>query len=156
VDYDPVKDRLAAVAERHPLLWRGFYAALDTLFLRAWYVRREVRRLMREALPHDRPVHVLDAGTGFGQYVHFLLRNFPQARVHAVDVKPDYLARAERFMRATPYAGRVAFAQDDLTQLEAEGPFDLILSVDVMEHIAEDETVFDHFARVLRPGRRAC
>jgi SAM-dependent methyltransferase len=151
VHYDPIKDRLAAACERHPLLWRGFYAALDLLFLRAWYVRREVRRLM-SALPKDRPVHVLDAGTGFGQYVHFLLRNFPQARVHAVDVKSDYLARAKRFMRQTPYASRVAFAQDDLTQLEAEGPFDLVLSVDVMEHIADDETVFDHFARVLRPG----
>ena len=149
--YDPIKDRLAAVAERHPLLWRGFYAALDTLFLRAWYVRREVRRLMRR-LPQDRPVHVLDAGTGFGQYTHFLVRSFANARVHAVDVKADYLARAEAFMRQTPYAGRVAFAQDDLTKLQAEGPFDLILSVDVMEHVEEDETVFAHFERVLRPG----
>ncbi|PSQ81337.1 MAG: class I SAM-dependent methyltransferase [Bacteroidetes bacterium QS_8_68_15] len=150
--YDPIKDRLAAVAERHPLLWRGFYAALDTLFLRAWYVRREVRRLMRTLPREDRPVRILDAGTGFGQYAHFLLREFPQARVHAVDVKTDYLDRAEGFMRATPHAGRVTFAEDDLTQLEAEGPFDLILSVDVMEHIADDEAVFAHFARVLRPG----
>ena len=152
VHYDPVKDRLAAVCEQHPLLWRGFYAALDTLFLRAWYVRREVRRLMAEFSQDERPVRILDAGTGFGQYAHFLLREFPQARVHAVDVKTDYLTRAQAFMRTTPYAGRVTFAEDDLTELEADGPFDLILSVDVMEHIADDEAVFEHFARVLRPG----
>lgn len=151
MQYDPIKDRLAALAERHPLLWRSFYAVLDTLFLRAWYVRREVHRLMAQ-VPPDEPVRILDAGTGFGQYAHFLLRTFPSARVHAVDVKRDYLARAERFLRATPHAGRVTFAQDDLTDLQAEGPFDLILSVDVMEHIEADETVFRNFERVLRPG----
>ena len=106
---------------------------------------------MAEFSQDERPVRILDAGTGFGQYAHFLLREFPQARVHAVDVKTDYLTRARAFMR-TPHADRVTFAEDDLTDLEADGPFDLILSVDVMKHIADDEAVFEHFARVLRPG----
>ena len=149
--YDPIKDRLGRFFSKHPLLQRLFYGALNVLFLRAWYVRREIRRLM-EAMPGDQPVRVLDAGTGFGQYAYFVARNFPEARVHAVDVKRDYLDRAKTFVDQTPYADRVTWAIDDLTDLQAEGPFDLILSVDVMEHIAEDRTVFEHFERVLRPG----
>ena len=43
-------------------------------------------------------------------------------------------------------------AVDDLRQLQAPGPYDLILSVDVMEHIDDDRAVFRHFARVLAPG----
>lgn len=49
-------------------------------------------------------------------------------------------------------AGRVHFVQDDLTRLQTEGPFDLILSVDVLEHIEDDRAVLRNFARVLRPG----
>ncbi len=149
--YDPIKDRLGAIASRHPALQRLFYDALDLFFLRAWYVRRALRRLLSNH-PPGREVRVLDAGTGFGQYAYFIARSFPNARVHAVDVKEGYLARARRFLEATPQAGQVRFAVDDLTDLQAEGPFDLILSVDVMEHIADDRAVFGHFARVLRPG----
>jgi len=146
--YDPIKDQLQQWADRHPLLRRLFYGLLNMLFLRAWYVRRLVRRL----LPRDRPVRVLDAGTGFGQYAYFVARTFPLAEVTAVDVKVDYLTRARQFIRQTPQADQVTFKVDDLTDLMEDGPFDLILSVDVMEHIANDDAVFRHFKRVLRGG----
>ncbi|MFB6232451.1 MAG: methyltransferase domain-containing protein [Salinibacter sp.] len=149
--YDPVKDRLGRLASRHPLLQRLLYGILNLLFLRAWYVRREIRRLLG-AMPEERPVRVLDAGTGFGQYAYFVARTFPNAQVRAVDVKSEYLERARQFADQTPYADQITWALDDLTDLQSEGPFDLILAVDVMEHIPEDETVFQHFERVLRPG----
>jgi SAM-dependent methyltransferase len=149
--YDPIKDWLGRFFSQHPTLQRFFYGLLNVLFLRAWYVRREVRRLL-EAHDAQRPVRVLDAGTGFGQYAYFIARNYPRARVHAVDVKQDYLDRAASFIERTPQRDQVTLAWDDLTDLQAEGPFDLILSVDVMEHIADDRAVFRHFERVLRPG----
>ncbi len=154
MQYDPIKDRLGAFFSRRPFLQKIFYRLLDLFFLRSWYVRREVKRLLG-AYPPDRVVDVLDAGTGFGQYAYFIARTFPNARVLAVDVKRDYLENARRFFARTPYAGRVTLACEDLTALQAEGPFDLILSVDVMEHIEDDRAVFRHFARVLRPGGRA-
>jgi SAM-dependent methyltransferase len=153
VKYDPIKDRLGALAEKHPALQRLLYGLLDLLFLRAWYVRRATRRLL-SAYPPGRTIRVLDAGTGFGQYAYFVARSFPNAEVRAVDVKGDYLARAEQFARQTPQSAQLTFAQDDLTDLESDGPFDFILSVDVMEHIPDDEAVFQNFARVLRPGGR--
>jgi len=151
MQYDPIKDRIGDLVSRFPWLHRLFFGALNWLFLRAWYVRREVRRLLSNR-PSDRPVRVLDAGTGFGQYAYFVARTFPNARVHAVDVKADYLDRARAFVQQTPYAPQVTWAIDDLTDLQAEGPFDLILSVDVMEHIADDRAVFEHFEHVLAPG----
>jgi 2-polyprenyl-3-methyl-5-hydroxy-6-metoxy-1,4-benzoquinol methylase len=151
MQYDPIKDRIGDLVSGSPWLHRLFFGALNWLFLRAWYVRREVRRLL-SAHPSDEPVRVLDAGTGFGQYAYFVARTFPNARVHAVDVKADYLDRARSFIHQTPYAPQITWAIDDLTDLQAEGPFDLILSVDVMEHIADDRAVFDHFERVLAPG----
>lgn len=149
--YDPIKDRLSEIASRHPVLQRLLFGILNLLFLRVWYVRREIRALLG-ALPTDETIRVLDAGTGFGQYAYFVARSFPNAHIRAVDVKEDYLERARRFVDQTSCADRVTWAIDDLTDLQSEGPFDLILAVDVMEHIEEDETVFRHFERVLRPG----
>ncbi|MDX1531126.1 MAG: class I SAM-dependent methyltransferase [Rhodothermales bacterium] len=152
MDYDPIKDRLGAAFTRSPLLHRAFFRALDAVFLRAWWVHREVRRIV-EALPRDRSVRVLDAGTGFGQYAYFLLRSYPHVEVTAVDVKADYLDAARQFFDRTPFGGRIAFREHDLTEpLPEVDRFDLALSVDVMEHIEDDRAVFRTFHRALRPG----
>ncbi len=156
VDYDPVKDRLGTFFWATPLRTKAFYRTLDAVFLRSWYVRRAVRRLVAAA-PAGRPFRVLDAGTGFGQYTYWLLRSFPNVEVVAVDVKRDYLDRAAAFVATTPHAGRVRWAEADLTDAaepvfaEADA-FDLVLSVDVMEHIEDDRAVFRNVARVLKPG----
>ncbi|MDX1420600.1 MAG: class I SAM-dependent methyltransferase [Rubricoccaceae bacterium] len=153
MDYDPVKDRLGAVAWRSPARTKAFYRLLDLVFLRAWYVRRRLRRLLGPLA--DRPVRVLDAGTGFGQYAYFLVSEFPNVEVTAVDVKEDYLRRARAFFDRTPHGGRVRFQQRDLTATPPEdetGRYDLVLSVDVMEHIEDDRAVFRGFHEVLRPG----
>lgn len=156
MDYDPVKDRLGSFFWASPLRTKAFYRTLDAVFLRSWYVRRALRQIIAAA-PTGRPFRVLDAGTGFGQYTYWLLRSFPAVEVVAVDVKQDYLDRAKAFVDTTPHAGRVRWAEADLTQplpagVDGEGVYDLCLSVDVMEHIEDDRAVFRNFARVLKPG----
>ncbi|NNF03704.1 MAG: class I SAM-dependent methyltransferase [Rhodothermales bacterium] len=149
MQYDPVKDRFGRLVEGRPRLMRLFFAALQILFLRAWYVRRALRSHLAGL---KGPVRVLDAGAGFGQFSYWILRNFSGVRLHAVDVKEDYLREAEALMRSTGLDSRSTFGVDDLTRLRTTGPYDLILSVDVMEHIEEDVEVFRNFHRVLRPG----
>lgn len=146
--YDPIKDRMGAFVSKRPLLQRLFFFALDTVFLRTWHVKKEVKAL----LSRERPLHILDAGTGFGQYAWFLVNAFPKSTILAVDVKTDYLENAKRFLDQTPYAKRVKWAYADLTQFKTEERFDFILSVDVMEHIEDDEAVFRNFAACLQPG----
>ncbi len=140
---------------------RLFFTALQLVFLRAWYVRRALRRALAPvggradaangARPGDRPVRMLDAGTGFGQFSWWVARRYADVSITAVDIKEDYLKEARRLFADANLSSRVTFAVDDLTKLSEEGPFDVILSVDVMEHIEEDEEVFRHFHRVLAP-----
>ncbi len=151
MQYDPIKDRLGTLADKHPALKRAFYGTLNLVFLRTWYVKRELRRILA-SMKHKEAVEVLDAGTGFAQYAYFIAKNFPHTRITAVDIKEDYLDSAQRFFRSTPQAHQVEFQVEDLMKLTLDGPFDLILSVDVMEHIEDDRAVFRHFERVLRPG----
>ena len=154
MDYDPIKDRLGDVARKSPALTKAFYQALDLVFLRSWYVRRKLRALLG-ALPTNQIVEVLDAGTGFGQYTYWMLRTFPNVHVTAVDVKTDYLENLAYFLSQTPYLHRVRLYERDLTQpppAAEHGRYDLVLSVDVMEHIEDDRAVFRGFAGVLKPG----
>src|SRR5690606_33226311 len=157
MDYDPVKDKLGSLFGRSPWLQRLFFATLGAVFLRNWYVRRALREVLVSRTgvaraSHVRRVRVLDAGTGFGQYAYWIARNFPNTEVVAVDIKPDYLDRARAFVASQGLSDRVRFGIDDLTDLRETGPFDLILSVDVMEHIEDDRAVFANFRRVLADG----
>lgn len=147
--YDPIKDRFGALVAGRPWAMRLFFGGLQLVFLRAWYVRRALREV---AARTGGTLRVLDAGTGFGQFSYWMARKWPTARIHAVDIKQDYLEWARVLFEHEGLDVRTTFAVDDLTRLAATGPYDLIVSVDVMEHIEEDETVFGHFHRVLRPG----
>lgn len=149
MQYDPIKDRFGALVAGRPRATRFFFGLLQIMFLRAWFVRRALRDVMDR---HDGPLRMLDAGTGFGQFSYWVARRWPRVRIHAVDIKDDYLNEARVLFERSGLDNRTTFAIDDLTKLQTTGPYDLILSVDVMEHILEDEVVFGHFHRVLRPG----
>ncbi len=151
MDYDPIKDYLASFFNRQPVLQRLFFGLLHLFFLRAWHVKKMLRSLFPR-LSDRQPVQMLDAGTGFGQYAYYVAKTFPATNILAVDIKQDYLDNAERFFSKTRYKDSISFAFEDLTALKAQGPFDLILSVDVMEHIEDDRAVFRNFAKVLNKG----
>jgi len=55
-------------------------------------------------------------------------------------------------MKKTGLAGRVKFELTDLTQFREDEKYDLVLSVDVMEHIEEDVQVFRNFYASMRNG----
>jgi len=153
MQYDPIKRSLGKVFNRSPWLRKLFYRLLDLLLLRAWYVKRELRQLHAEMEKLGRPPQkVLDAGSGFGQYTWFLYRLDPRWKIDAVDVKEEQIADCSDFFSTFDTEGRVRFRTGDLTRLEEKEEYDLILCVDVMEHIEEDEEVFVRFRRALRPG----
>jgi SAM-dependent methyltransferase len=147
--YDPIKRSLGKVFNASPWLRKVFYRLLDLLLLRAWHIRREIKRW---ALDKGSGVAVLDAGSGFGQYTWFISSLNPQWRVTGVDVKEEQIADCNHFFGKTNRAGLVTFKKEDLTQYSDPSAYDLILSVDVMEHIEQDREVFENFYASLKPG----
>ncbi|MBU0518548.1 methyltransferase domain-containing protein [bacterium] len=148
MEYDRVKDRLQTIIGDSPLLRSWLFAALDRLFLRSRYVAREIGRLKSEGF---NPEYILDAGSGFGQYTVRLAKSFPDATVIGLDVMADRIASGNRFA-ARANLKNLKFETGDLTRLEYNGQFDLIVSVDVMEHIEEDQLALQNIARALKPG----
>jgi 2-polyprenyl-3-methyl-5-hydroxy-6-metoxy-1,4-benzoquinol methylase len=147
MQYDPIKKVLGNIFNKTPFLRIFFYKLLDILLLRTWHVKKEIRIWGKT---HKGKQQILDAGSGFGQYSFFLSGKNKDWSVEAVDVKVEQIADCTAFFSRI---GRVnvRFGLADLTIYDRPGTFDLILSVDVMEHIEEDEKVFRNFYSSLAP-----
>lgn len=147
MQYDPIKRSLGRVFDQNPLSRKIFYRLLDLLLLRAWHIRKELRKLTAE-----QAAIILDAGSGFGQYTYRLSRLFPRSVVLAVDVKEEQIEQCNLFFKRIGEASRVHFQVEDLVTFVRPAQFNLILSVDVMEHIEEDVEVFRNFRESLKEG----
>jgi 2-polyprenyl-3-methyl-5-hydroxy-6-metoxy-1,4-benzoquinol methylase len=149
MQYDPIKRSLGKVFNKNPFLRKLFYQLLDLLLLRAWHIRKELRKRLHTA-PEVKTI--LDAGSGFGQYTYRMASWFGNAEIKAVDIKPEQIEDCNQFMQKAGLANRVKFELADLTQFNEPSKYDLVLSVDVMEHIEEDVQVFRNFYSSLRKG----
>lgn len=147
--YDPVKNVFAKFIKSHTILRKLFYGLLNLFFLRSWYIRKILNQLIPEIKSAE--PKIFDAGTGFGQYSYFIIKRFPQVKILAVDVKEDYINEAREFFNKLNLKN-VNFKIDDLKEINYQNEFDLILCVDVMEHIDDDEKVLRNFYHALKNG----
>ena len=77
----------------------------------------------------DRPLRLLDLGTGSGCLLLALLSELPKAQGIGIDINPDALATARRNAASLGLGDRAAFAEHSFTDdLGALGNFDVILS----------------------------
>jgi SAM-dependent methyltransferase len=119
---------------------RDFYLRLPPL-----PVPLDRGRVAKQWLPEGG--HVLDIGCGAGYHVRHFVRR--AARVVAIDVDPVSLAVARQRVRSS----RVAFLRYDGRKLPfADGSFDAVSMLDVLEHVADREALVNEVYRVLRPG----
>lgn len=141
MQYDPIKKSLGKIFNKTPFLRIFFYKLLDLLLLRTWHVKKAIRYWARDQQGKQ---NILDAGSGFGQYTYFLSGMNKSWFIKAVDVKEEQIADCNQFFSRIGRSN-VIFETIDLTTFVQADTFDLILSVDVMEHILEDEKVFANF-----------
>lgn len=146
--YDPIKRALGNFFNRSPFLRKTFYRLLDLLLLRSWHIHRELKHWTKTKSVN---ITILDAGAGFGQYTYYLSRIEPNWKILSVDVKQEQIDDCNSFFQKIGKKN-VEFRYADLTKFTQESTFDLILSVDVMEHILEDVLVFKNFHTSLKPG----
>lgn len=126
---------------------KTLYFLLDLLLLRAWHVKKTLRKIARQ-FPGD--ASLLDAGSGFGQYTWRMSRMNSRWKIKAIDINKEQIDDCNIFFGKTGLSDRVSFNTCDLTALNDKDCYDIILSVDVMEHIEEDVLVFQKFYKSLR------
>lgn len=150
MEYEPIKKLLRDWIRKSAFLRTGLYRILGTLFLREWYVKREIRRLK---VDKDDRLDILDAGAGFGQYSYFCARRFPNAHILGLELETDHVRDGNAFARAARIPN-LQFKEANLLELDEENCYDLILCVDVMEHIENDQDLLNRFSTALKTSGR--
>lgn len=145
--YDPIKHSLGKVFNKKSFLRKIFYLLLDLLLLRAWHIKKNIRVWKKT---YNNEVNILDAGSGFGQYSYFLSKQSKKWNILGVDVKQEQIDDCNKFFSQIGKSEQVRFEFADLTKFRKQMEYDLILSVDVMEHILEDVQVFKNFYQSLK------
>ncbi len=146
MQYDPIKRKLGVVFNQSPSLRKLFYKLLDILLLRSWHIRKEIKIWEKTASGKQ---NILDAGSGFGQYDYYLASRNKEWNIVGLDVKQEQITDCNNFFQKIGLQN-VNFEYGDLTRLDDSNKYDMVLCVDVMEHIEEDELVFRNFYKALR------
>jgi ubiquinone/menaquinone biosynthesis C-methylase UbiE len=94
-----------------------------------------------ELLPTTAPARVLEVGTGEGEVARRITARYPDASMVALDL-PDQRLSANVFGDAA----RLPFP---------DATFDLVLAVEVLEHLPDPAAALDELARVAKPGAGA-
>jgi SAM-dependent methyltransferase len=147
MQYEPIKKSLGRFFAGSLFMRKTLYFLLDLLLLRTWHVKKALRKIARQ---FPGKASVLDAGSGFGQYTWRMSRINPLWSIKAIDVNSEQIEDCRRFFEKTGLSDRVTFHSADLTTLNEFNSYDIILSVDVMEHIEQDVLVFQNFHMSMR------
>ena len=147
MQYEPIKKVLGGYFSRSPLMRKILYFLLDLLLLRTWHVKRAIRQAGQQ-LPDD--ASVLDAGSGFGQYTWRMSSWHRNWKIKGVDINSEEITECNNFFAKTGRSGQVNFETGDLVSLNDKESYNFIITVDVMEHILEDEKVFSNFYKALK------
>lgn len=146
MQYEPIKRSLGKLISGSVWMRKILFVLLDILLLRTWHVKRELRRIGREINDN---ANILDAGSGLGQYTWRMSRMNKSWMIDGVDIDEEQVEDCKTFFRKEE---RIRFRTADLAEFSDPAHYDLILSVDVMEHIREDERVFMNFSESLKQG----
>lgn len=114
-------------------------------------LRIRARNVIGLIPPGHRFNRILDAGSGPGVFAFELARRYPAARVTGIDLLPEPI-RTCRHIAARTQVANITFLQSSITALDARETFDLVLCVDILEHIEDDGNALQHLYRAMAPS----
>ena len=128
-------------------------STLERLYIRLFGVPINGLRIRaRRILPYLVPKYhrILDAGCGQGVFTFEAARRLPASLVTGMDANSGLIERNRRIADAAGLSN-CRFECGDIAAIPADSRYDLILSIDVLEHIEDDIGVLTGYYRALEP-----
>jgi 2-polyprenyl-3-methyl-5-hydroxy-6-metoxy-1,4-benzoquinol methylase len=97
------------------------------------------------------PSEILDAGAGNGNYAFYLRKIFPKAKITAIDISRKKTANVSNIAHLLNLRD-ILFAQKTLTNLKEKEKYDLVVCIDVLEHIKNDILAIKNIRDSLKSG----
>lgn len=111
------------------------------------------KKILSTNLSHKHFKKILDAGCGIGVYTILLGKIFTDAKVTGGDINKDKLISC-LLLASQLYIKNVSFSYFDVTKISKKEvlTYDLIVSIDVLEHIDNYMEALKNFYRLLQNG----
>jgi 2-polyprenyl-3-methyl-5-hydroxy-6-metoxy-1,4-benzoquinol methylase len=94
---------------------------------------------------------LLDAGCRQGHYAMRIARLHPDVKVRGIDIDGESVLEGESARKALGLKN-LSFEKEDISSLQPKGSYDVVLLLQVMEHLVEDLTALRNVHRVLKDG----
>jgi 2-polyprenyl-3-methyl-5-hydroxy-6-metoxy-1,4-benzoquinol methylase len=94
---------------------------------------------------------IMDAGCGQGIFSFEIARRLPDSSITGVDIDKELIDRNRRIAEKLGLRNCV-FEIQDIERIEKTDSYDLILSVDNLEHLKEDDRALESFYAALKPA----
>ncbi len=126
---------------------RGYISLLGVPVVGLRIRARNILSLLPDGID---PKEVLDAGSGPGVITFMLAGKYSDARVTGVDMLEEEI-NASRAIAERAGITNASFETADITALPFQNRFDLIVCVDILEHIEDDEQTLVRLREALKP-----
>lgn len=93
-----------------------------------------------------KPATILDYGCGEGRYINLLKDFFPTSALHGCDISDEALAIAKNLYSSAQYTSMT----DEAVNLP-DNSFDLVISIEVLEHVGDVARSLSEIGRLLKP-----
>lgn len=145
-DFKTIKEKLydtTAYPSQEHLYYRNFEPALE----RVRFISKHLKKL------DENNGQFCDLGFGPGVLTQFILEEKPAWTACGIDISPECVYYAEKLMELKGVNDRVQLTTGDVRNLPyADNTFDLILAMEVLEHIPDPMEGLQEAVRVLKPG----
>lgn len=140
------KERRTAFVEKLKSLYVSFFGIPEIGFqLRSIYFEK----ILTFCLAQRKLTRILDAGSGIGAYTFWLAKTFPRASVTGGDIDRHKLASC-RVLTNEFHLNNVSFSYLDITKAYGKSAYDLIVTIDVLEHVKDYTKVLRNFHQLLQ------
>lgn len=137
-----------AVLQKSPLRRFTFKVLGDLHF----GMRRRIHYLDR--MVRDLEVRtIFEAGCNRGQTSFWLHRKFPSAQITSIDISPTLIAHCQSIANHLGIP-QITFQVADLANYQSVMGADLVICMDVLEHILDWQTAVKTLVKQLKPGSR--
>lgn len=107
--------------------------------------------IVNEHIGNSRFKKILDAGSGIGLYSFWLAKKYKKAQIFGGEIDKNKLEFSTDFAELKKI-DNVSFEFSDVTRSLGEKKYDLIVNIDVLEHIEDYKKVLKNFHKALVAG----
>lgn len=135
---------------RNKGIWRKFYAEIIGYthiggYIRFLYVKHLLKRISYR--------RILDIGCGDGSFSFYFAQKYPNIKIDSFDISKDKITKCQAILNELPLKN-IEFFCKDLRETSFSNEYDLVLMIDVLEHIpiTDSHLVIKKLREAIKPG----